>query len=170
MEGCRNHKRPCIHFWQAWYPLLWTMATSILETSSPISCRSCAWIFLRIYSHYISHRYCSWQHLMPILLICWTLHLYITSIPWSHASNTDIKQVNAIHNLLTEGLQGETDEVRFTLLQKQLMGKNTKAIQFMWNDLQLQPVNRLTRFYKKDWVVTLVKWVGLTCLSTINVF
>ena len=79
-------------------------------------------------------------------------------------NKTEVKQVSAIHRLLTEVLGSTTDEAGLALLQKRLMDKNTKALVFICNDLQLNPAPKfttLTKFYKKDWVSALVKWVGL---------
>ena len=79
-------------------------------------------------------------------------------------NKTEVKKVSAIHRLLTEVLGGTTDKAGLALLQKCLMDKNTKALIFVCNDLQLHPAPKFmtsTKFYKKDWVSALVKWVGL---------
>ena len=79
-------------------------------------------------------------------------------------NRTDVKQVSAIHRLLTETLEGTTGKPGLASLQKCLMDKNTKALVFICNDLQLHPAPKFvtsTRLYKKDWVSALVKWVGL---------
>ena len=96
------------------------------------------------------------------------LHNFVTIDENDTASNnmnkTEVKQVSAIHRLLTEVLGGTTDEAGLALLQKCLMDKNTKALVFVCNDLQLHPALKFmtsTKFYKKDWVSTLIKWVGL---------
>ena len=95
-------------------------------------------------------------------------HNFVTIDENDAASNnmnkTEVKQVSAIHRLLTEVLGGTTDEAGPALLQKRLMDKNTKALIFVCNDLQLHPAPKFatsTKFYKKDWISILVKWVGL---------
>ena len=79
-------------------------------------------------------------------------------------NRTEVKQVSAIHRLLTEVLEGTIGEARLASLQKHLMDKNTKALVFVCNDLQLHPAPKFatsTRLYKNNWVSALVKWVGL---------
>ena len=92
------------------------------------------------------------------------LHNFVTINKNDAASNdmnkTEVKQVSAIHRLLTEVLGGTTDKAGLALLQKRLMDKNTKALVFVCNDLQLHPALKFatsTKFYKKDWVSTLIK-------------
>ena len=51
-------------------------------------------------------------------------------------NRTDVKQVSAIHRLLTETLEGTTGKPGLASLQKCLMDKNTKALVFICNDLQ----------------------------------
>ena len=96
------------------------------------------------------------------------LHNFVTIDKNDAASNdinkTEVKQVSAIHRLLTEVLGDTADEAGLALLQKCLMDKNTNVLIFICNDLQLHPALKfmtLTKFYKKDWVSALVKWVGL---------
>lgn len=88
-------------------------------------------------------------------------------------SAKEVKQVGAIHKLLTESLKGESDEPDFAPLHKRLMDKNTEAIKFVCIDLNIQPTPTFgasTRIYKKDWVSSLVKWVSFVCLSILHCF
>ena len=82
----------------------------------------------------------------------------------NNMNRTEVEQVSAIHRLLTEALEGTTGEAGLASLRKYLMDKNTKALIFVCNDLQLHPALKfatLTRLHKKDWVSALIKWVGL---------
>jgi hypothetical protein len=96
----------------------------------------------------------------------------------------EIKQVSAIHVLLTAPLDGVNDsgaivnqddfQQSLNQLSKRLSSKNKKPLQFVCRDLECQPDPKpnpyhqslagSTRFNKTDWVETLVKWVGLTCI------
>ena len=59
-------------------------------------------------------------------------HNFVTIDVNDAASNnmkgTEVKQIDAIHRLLTEVLEGTTDEAGLASLQKCLMDKNTKAL------------------------------------------
>ena len=46
----------------------------------------------------------------------------------NNMKRTEVKQIDAIHRLLTEVLEGTTDEAGLASLQKCLMDKNTKAL------------------------------------------
>ena len=96
----------------------------------------------------------------------------------------EIKQVDAIHVLLTASLEGVgndgqvVDQESFTeslaSLSRRLLSKNMKALQFVCNDLECLPrppplsensEAMHTRLYKKDWVAALVTWVSFSYLQ-----
>ena len=93
----------------------------------------------------------------------------------------EVKQVAAIHEILTVALGGTDnggeviDQEAFNQslheLSKRLMNKNMKPLHFVFRDLQCQietepGVRSLkTRFFKKDLVGGLIKWVSFNCFG-----
>lgn len=91
-------------------------------------------------------------------------------------SSKEAKQVTGIHNLVTAPVAGVSksneviDQDKFNTsikqLRKRLMGKNMNAIKFVCDDVGCQPASKQTmntrqpRFFKKDWVDALVRWVS----------
>ena len=106
------------------------------------------------------------------------LHNFVTIDKNDAASNninkTEVKQVSAIHRLLTEVLGGTTDEAGLALLQKCLMDKNTKALIFICNDLHT--TTSCTKTHDIDQILQerlglcTHKMGGFTYLSTINIY
>jgi hypothetical protein len=93
----------------------------------------------------------------------------------------EVKQVDAIHGLLTASLEGVGDDGRVVdqesfaesllSLTRRLSSKNMKALQFVCKDLECHPAvpllpnhsgARHTRLYKKDWVAALITWVSFS--------
>ena len=96
--------------------------------------------------------------------------------PPPNLKSNDITHVAAIHRLLVAPLEGVEDDGTIAdpavhndslaKLLKQLMNKSLQSIQFVCQDLNIQPrreltatVNSLVRFYKRDWAEALVQWV-----------
>lgn len=96
-----------------------------------------------------------------------------------HAPNgmtpKEARSVSMIHSYLTsaikvgDGRNVNDDEEDYESLMdlaeltKRLMNKNTKPLQFVCNDLDVKPPERLgtsTKTHKKDWVAALVDWVS----------
>jgi len=97
----------------------------------------------------------------------------------------EVKQIAAIHLLLTAALEGtdshgvvvdqEAFDQSMNDLSKRLTNKNTKPLQFVCRDLQCQPAPRPeirspqahTRFFKRDWVEALHHWVSFDSLRSL---
>ena len=93
----------------------------------------------------------------------------------------EVKQVDAIHGLLTASLEDVGDDGRVVdqesfsesllSLTRRLSSKNMKALQFVCKDLECHPAvpllpndsgARHTQLYKKDWVAALITWVSFS--------
>jgi hypothetical protein len=71
----------------------------------------------------------------------------------------EIKQVGEIHALLMAPAEDD-DGDDWKKLNVKLLRKNTKAITFVCNSLQILPARFPQRCFKKDWVKALVCWVS----------
>ena len=87
----------------------------------------------------------------------------------------EARLVSSIHTLLTSpikdtaGCLDHNDEEDYANLidtaelSKHLMHKNSKPLQFIWEDLEVKPLAQFensSKTLKKDWVAALVEWVS----------
>jgi hypothetical protein len=98
--------------------------------------------------------------------------------PPPNLKSNDITHVAATHRLLVAPLEGVGDDGtiadpavhgdNLAKLLKQLTNKSLQSLQFVCQDLNIQPRRGLTatanspvRFYKRDWAEALVQWVTI---------